>query len=352
MTEPFVPFTTERLTVRAFRPDDAAIVHEYRNDADVARYQDWPLPVTIERVRTAIERDQEVGHRPVAGEGWQLAVDLGGQLIGDVYLGLDEHGAVATLGYTFARAHQGKGYAAEAVAAVVDRLLAMRPVVHRIQASTDPENLPSIRLLESLGFTGEGLARRSEPIRGEWLDDARFGLLREDRAAWLARPTMPPAVVRLVEITPDNAGDVLRLKTFDWQQRLVAPNLSSFADALVPEVIDGLAVVPWYRAIEADGELVGFVMLAEPTAAHPHPYLWRLMIDRRHQRRGAGRLALAAAIDQARAWGGEVLEVSWMPGFGSPEPFYLRNGFAPTGEMDGDEIVARLTLTRDPLASP
>src|SRR6476659_4498466 len=95
--EAFVPFRTDRLTIRSFDPD-------------VARYQDWSLPVPIERVRTAIERDREVGDRPVAGESWQLAVDLDGRLIGDVYLGLDDHGAVATIGYTFAAEHQGRGF--------------------------------------------------------------------------------------------------------------------------------------------------------------------------------------------------------------------------------------------------
>jgi Acetyltransferase (GNAT) family len=102
--------------------------------------------------------------------------------------------------------------------------------------------------------------------------------------------------------------------------------------------------VPWYRAIEADGGLVGFVMLAEPTATLEHPYLWRLMIDRRHQRRRIGERTLDLVVAQARAWGGTRLEVSWMPGFGSPAPFYLARGFVPTGAMEGDEVVAELSL--------
>ena len=61
---------------------------------------------------------------------------------------------------------------------------------------------------------------------------------------------------------------------------------------MFPESIDGAPVVPWMRAIEADGELVGFVMLAITTEAHPEPYLWRFLIDRMHQRRGIGSAAL------------------------------------------------------------
>jgi hypothetical protein len=53
---------------------------------------------------------------------------------------------------------------------------------------------------------------------------------------------------------------------------------------------------------------------------------------------------LGLVIEQAVAWGATALDVSWVPGFGSPEAFYVRNGFVPTGAMDGEEIAARLTL--------
>ena len=77
----------------------------------------------------------------------------------------------------------------------------------------------------------------------------------------------------------------------------------SFADALVPEIVDGAPVVPWMRGVEADGELAGFVMLAEVTDAHPEPYLWRLFVDRRHQRRGIGDRVLALVVERLRAEG-------------------------------------------------
>ena len=345
MTEPFVPFATERLTIRAARPDDADAVMAYRNDPDVARYQDWAVPYPLEKVRANIEDDRHVGERPVAGEAWVVAIDLAGTMIGDIYLGLEDAGAVATIGYTLARAHHGKGYAAEAVGAVIDRLLGERPQVHRINASVDPANVASIRLLESLGFTLEGIARKAALIRGEWLDDARYGLLREERTAWLARPTSAPSAVRLVEVTDANLRAVAQMATFGWQERLVAPNLWSLAQALRPGNDDaGGPLQPWVRAIEADGEPVGFVMLAAPTPTQPAPFLWRLMIDRRHQRRRIGQLALSLVIEQAVAWGTTALDVGWMPGIGSPAPFYVRNGFEPTGEVVDEEIFARLTL--------
>ena len=104
---------------------------------------------------------------------------------------------------------------------------------------------------------------------------------------------------------------------------------------------NGRPVVPWLRAIEADGQPVGFMMLAERTDAHPEAYLWRLLVDRRHQRRGIGTRALGVLFDELRADGHETLLVGWVPGAGGPGPLYLA-GFVPTGEVDEGEIVGRL----------
>ena len=119
---------------------------------------------------------------------------------------------------------------------------------------------------------------------------------------------------------------------------------TSFADALVPGEDAGVAVVPWFRAIEADDELAGFVMLAEGTDISREAYLWRLLIDRRHQRRGIGDRVLTRIVDRLRDEGDDSLLVSWAQGPGSPEPFYLARGFVPTGVVDDGEIEARLTL--------
>jgi diamine N-acetyltransferase len=53
---------------------------------------------------------------------------------------------------------------------------------------------------------------------------------------------------------------------------------------------------------------------------------------------------LALAVDEVRGLGAKELYTSWVPGEGSPESFYLGFGFEPTGELDEDEIVARLAI--------
>lgn len=338
----FLPISTSRLVLRSFVPDDAEAFAAYRSEPEVARLQSWDSPYPLESAEQLIA-SQATLDGPTAG-GWiQIAVTLDGRLAGDVAVGLDADGLVATLGYTLATAHQGRGVATEAVGAVVDRLFDDLGV-HRIEASLDPANVASARLIERLGFEFEGTSVSAVRTGDSWADDTRYALTADAWAAWAARPQDPPGEVCFVVITAENARDVLRLATHPSQRRFVATVAESFADALIPEEVDGAPVVPWYRAVAADDALVGFVMLAERTVAHPEAYLWRLLIDRHHQRRGIGDRVIELLTDRLRADGHETLLVSWERGSGGPEPFYLARGFEPTGRIVEGEIEARLRL--------
>jgi diamine N-acetyltransferase len=145
-------------------------------------------------------------------------------------------------------------------------------------------------------------------------------------------------------VTQENSATVRALSTHHSQRAFVAPMLVSLADALIPEVMDGAPVVPWLRAIDADGQVVGFVMLALTTPHHREPFLWRLLIDRLHQRRGIASRALELIADECRAMGDATLLVSWVEGKGSPQPFYLARGFVPTGRIVDGETEARRQL--------
>ncbi|MET0144687.1 MAG: GNAT family N-acetyltransferase [Ilumatobacteraceae bacterium] len=341
-TAALLPIRTPRLELRPLRAADAPAFATYRSDPAIARFQSWDAPYPLADAERLIAEQAELGG-PVPGAWIQIAVCLDGELTGDVAVGLNAEGTIATIGYTVAAPFQGRGIAREAVAAMVDVLLD-DVGVHRVEASLDPANVPSARLVEQLGFDFEGTAHRAVWTAGRWADDDRYALTADRRRSWSNRPRGRPAAVCLVELAPANRYAVMRLATHHSDERFVAPMAATFVDALAPEVVDGAPVVPWYRVIQADGEAAGFVMIAERTTAHAEAFLWRLLVDRRHQRRGIGDRALALLIDRLRSEGHETLLVSWMPGRGSPEPFYVARGFVPTGDTDGDEIVARLRL--------
>lgn len=147
--------------------------------------------------------------------------------------------------------------------------------------------------------------------------------------------------VRLDPLTNDNLATVFDLRVAPGQENFVATNPWSLAQALVEYH------VAWPRAIVAAEEVVGFLMLEiDPEEPDGRSfYLWRLMIGADHQRRGHGRLALDLAVEEVRRRAGTDLYTSWVPEEGGPEPFYLRYGFEPTGEIDDGEVVARLELS-------
>lgn len=314
----------------------------YRNLPAVARYQSWPLPYTRDLAHLVVD-DMDRLARPTPGEWVQLAVETEGRLVGDVAVWLDANEPLAMIGYTLAPEHQHRGYATESVRAVIDWLFAKQQV-HRIAASLDPRNHASSRVLERSGFTHIGTVRSAARDRGEWTDDSRWSLLAEEWEAWKCRPLAPMKSVKLIEITPDTVRAVGRLEVAHSQKQFVSSVLDSYADALFPGVHNGAPVVPWLRAIEADGELAGFMMVAERTEHHLVPYLWRFLIDRRFQGRGVGTRAICLLAERLLEQGETHLELSFHDARGGPEPFYARLGFDRTGRVDDGEIVARAPL--------
>jgi diamine N-acetyltransferase len=156
---------------------------------------------------------------------------------------------------------------------------------------------------------------------------------------------MTTASVHLREITDDNRDAVCALRVRSRQKRFVASVAASLHDAAAAPEAN-----PWYRAVYSGDEPVGFVMLSwnvppdRPGVIGPY-FLWRLLIDKRHQRRGIGRAVLTQITDLVRADGATELFTSYQPGDGEPWPFYRQFGFQPTGEIDDGEIVLRLTLS-------
>jgi RimJ/RimL family protein N-acetyltransferase len=180
---------TERLTLRRFTPADAERFAAYRSDPEVARYQSWEAPMPLADARRTVERF--AAGDPEAPGWFQCAVDLDGVLIGDLGLNLHENLMQAELGYTLATEYQGIGYASEAVLGLLEHLFVEREL-HRVSAEADARNTASVRLLERVGFTREGLRLSNTWFKGEWTDDLLFGYLRDDYLN-RSRPTPAPS---------------------------------------------------------------------------------------------------------------------------------------------------------------
>jgi diamine N-acetyltransferase len=147
------------------------------------------------------------------------------------------------------------------------------------------------------------------------------------------------AKVSLREVSAQTVVDICDLSVAPGQERFVAPNSVSIAEAYFCEKA-------WFRAIYADETPVGFLMLYDDPQK-PEYYLWRFMIANSYQGKGYGRRAMELLIEHVkRRPMAEELALSYVPGEGSPEGFYRGLGFEPTGKVDEGEIVMALRLNR------
>lgn len=332
--------TTPRLRIRIMRGSDSPVLVEYRNDPEVAHHQLWELPFTD----ASWLHDQDDLQDLNAG-GTQLAIELDGRVIGDLYCHLDEGRAQAEVGYTLARRYWGHGYATEAALALVADLVDRVGVV-RVRGELDPANVASQRVLEAIGLVHEADNAKSFWWRGEWTDNTTYSATADEWRAWRSRPTHPPADVALIPIDDGNQRRWRSVETHWSQRRLVAPVDVSYGDALFPPMENGGRLVPVPLGIIADGEPAGFCMYAAATATSPRPYLWRFLIDRRHQGRGIGRRALQALALRLSAEGHREIVFSFCDGPGSPRGFYLGVGAEPTGRVVDGEVEAVIALSR------
>ncbi len=170
----FEPLTTARLRLRRSRPEDAERISRYRSDPDVHRFQGWER-IDPEGIRAEIE---EMARRRPGDPGWvQLSVEEldGGELVGDVgFSPAAGEPGVVKLGYTVAPEHQGRGYATEAVRALVRYVFeTLGAEVVRVYA--DADNVASHRVAEKAGL------RLVERFRAQDGGDTWFGVRYELR---------------------------------------------------------------------------------------------------------------------------------------------------------------------------
>jgi len=340
----FTTLHTERLLIRPLRPDDAGALAERRSDPLVARYQTWALPYSRQKAEELVTRVAAM-EGPEDDAWWMALVcdRVTGETLGDLAVRLSWAGRSAEVGYTLASRYWGCGYATEALQTLLTHLFECRGVT-RACGTLHPDNTASARALERCGFQFEGRTRSSYWVGDECSDDAIYGLPRPDWQAWRDRPRHAPQEISLIEISAVDEEAISALRTHKTQEAFVPPMGRSFAEALYPREVDGGPLQPWLRAVAADGEIVGFVMLAQRTRHHPEPFLWHLLIDRFHQRRGIGKRVLRLLAAECRAMGDGTMVTQWAEGLGSPHRFFVSQGFEPISRTPGGEVTARLRL--------
>jgi RimJ/RimL family protein N-acetyltransferase len=178
--EHFEPITTERLRLRRSTVEDAETISAYRSDPDVHRMQGWER-TDPEGVRVEIE--EMAPRRPGEPGGWvQFTVEdrTEGALVGDVGLSpADGEPGVIKVGYTIDPRFQRRGYATEAVAALVEYSFGTLGA-EVVRAYAGAENSPSIRVMEKVGM--QLIERFHGSDGGETWTGVRYEVARDERA--------------------------------------------------------------------------------------------------------------------------------------------------------------------------
>ena len=181
---PDYPICTSRLRLRPFTRGDLDNVFAYRGREDVARYL---FDTALSRDECALAIQQRTTQISLVGEGDRLilAVERAdtGDLAGEISLiWRSVEARQGELGWIFHPDHQGKGFARESAAAMMDLAFGAADM-HRVYARCDVRNIPSWRLMERLGMRREAHFREHGLFRGQWDEEFYYAILRRE---WLA----------------------------------------------------------------------------------------------------------------------------------------------------------------------
>ncbi len=169
----------ERVELRWLVESDVPSLFEIFSDTEVARY--WSSPA-YDELSQAQELFEEI--RKYFADGslyqWGVALRDTGKVVGTCTLAsISTQNRRAEIGFALGHSHWKKGYMMEALPLLVD--FAFQELdLHRLEGDVDPRNLASIRALERLGFSSEGLLRERWIVNGEVCDTAFYGLLRRE----------------------------------------------------------------------------------------------------------------------------------------------------------------------------
>ena len=156
---------TDRLRLRNVTAKDGEIMYDYRNNDLCARYQRGQTKDQAGIV-ALVENHMDDVISVEAPVLVAVALKDTDEMVGEIVV-MPNDGTIS-LGYTFSYKHHRKGYAFEALTALIHMLHGRYPDWDFI-SFTEPENLPSMALLKKLGYTDMGyLPSMESRVFGKW----------------------------------------------------------------------------------------------------------------------------------------------------------------------------------------
>jgi len=176
---------TERLRLRPFERSDAeALFQNCLSDPEVVRYMPCHPCESLEA--TQVHIDQWLAwfqENLEAGAMWcvfAVVLKASGAFIGTAdFYETNRAAHVAEVGYQFGKLWWGKGYATEALRALIDHCFTATDL-NRLWADHDVRNTASGKVLRKAGMLHEGTFRQCKLRKDELVDKAHYAILKED----------------------------------------------------------------------------------------------------------------------------------------------------------------------------
>jgi ribosomal-protein-alanine N-acetyltransferase len=174
--------TTERLIIRPFQKSDYEDLYEYLSLPETYRFERGK-PISLKEAKKFCD---EFAGKTEPGF-WAATLKDSKKLIGQVsfFTAGPEFLHTWEIGYIFNPAFQNKGYASEAVQAII-KYAFTELGAHRIIGHCSPDNIPSWKVLEKCGLRREGLFTKNFFLRNDasgnpiWLNSYVYAMLEED----------------------------------------------------------------------------------------------------------------------------------------------------------------------------
>lgn len=180
----FIMLRTDRLLLRALAESDLESLFALYAHADFMRYAGTDPWLNLDEATNFLARNMK---QAAEGSAIRMALLLDDRFVGTCsLLSIDRHHRRCEIGYGLAPSHWGMGLASEAVAAMLEQAFKGLSI-RRIEATVDPRNLASIRILERLGFRLEGTLRERLLTSQGPADSSIFALLDQEWNPGLAK---------------------------------------------------------------------------------------------------------------------------------------------------------------------
>lgn len=166
----FNTLQTERLILRPVQPDDAEAMFDYLRDEETVRF------ITVPPVKTVTEvlenSIQSYFMLDPIGK-WAIVYDQ--KMVGTIDLRLNEAHRQAEIGYVLNKRYWGQGIMPEAAQAILAVGFDQLQLV-RIFSEHDTRNPKSGRVMTKIGMQQEGVALKSQIIKGEIVDMVHYAI--------------------------------------------------------------------------------------------------------------------------------------------------------------------------------